>query len=153
MSTDLQPRQPAGVPDGGQFATIAHAEPSTSLPARPGHGRPDGPLQPRVFDIDGQFGPLAGYDDGRRWNGFACPWLTRESLERVKAATRDWAEVDPEVEWLDDAPDGVWRLHTGDGEPAVDLEVAAVPGPAGEVLFRLEGWCWDALETADVELE
>lgn len=140
-------RQPAGAPTGGQFAPEGRAEPGMALPA--GRGRPDGPLRPRVFDIDGQFGSLAGYDDGRRWNGFACPWLTRESLESVKEATRVWAEVDPEVEWLDDAPDGVWRLHTGDGEPPVDLEVASEPGPAGEDLFRLEGWCWDAFEAAD----
>jgi hypothetical protein len=94
-----------------------------------------------TFDIDGQFGSLVGYDDGRRWNGFAQPWLTQESLARVKAATAAWAQVDSEVEWLDDGPDGVWRLHTSD-EPPIDLEQAVSMGPQLETLHRLSGWCW-----------
>lgn len=140
-----QSRQPAGVPTGGQFAAGARTEAETTIASRTGRGYPDAGLQPRVFDIDGQFGPLAGYDDTRRWNGFAQPWLTEESLRKVRAATRDWAEVNPEVEWLDDGPDGVWRLRTVDGEP-VELERAQDPGPNGEVLHRLEGWCWDVAD-------
>lgn len=137
-----QHRQPAGTPAGGQFATGARAETDTAIAAGTGYGFPDAELRPRTFDIDGEFGPLTGYDDTRRWNGFAQPWLTEDSLRKLKAATHDWAEVNPEVEWLDDGPDGVWRLHTVDGEP-VDLERAHAPGPNGETLHRLEGWCWE----------
>lgn len=138
-------RQPAGTPAGGQFAAEARAETDTTIARGAGRGFPDAELRPRTFDIDGQFGSLVGYDDTRRWNGFPQPWLTEESLRAVKAATRDWAEVNPEVEWLDDAPDGVWRLHTVDEEP-VELERAAEQGPGGETLHRLEGWCWDIEE-------
>jgi hypothetical protein len=133
-------REVAGTPTGGRFATGPLAESSTSLPApRPGH--PDGPMALMSFDIDGQFGSLVGYDDGRRWNGFAQPWLTQESLVRVKAATAAWAQVDSEVEWLDDGPDGVWRLHTNE-QPPVELERAVSLGPHLETLHRLSGWCW-----------
>ena len=119
MSTSPASRQPSGIPAGGQFAPEIRTEPTTAL-TRDGREVPDGPVLLRTFDIDGTFGPLVGYDDGRRWNGFACPWLTEESLQVVKAATREWAEVSADVEWLDDAPDGVWRLRTGDGEPPVE---------------------------------
>lgn len=142
--TEQRNRQPAGTPTGGQFATEARAEAGTQIPGT-GRGFPDGPMRLRVFDIDGQFGPLVGYDDTRRWNGFAQPWLTEESLQTVKWATRDWAEVNPEIEWLDDGPDGVWRLHTVDGEP-VELERAVNAGPHLETLHRLEGWCWEVDE-------
>ena len=143
--SDQRTRQPAGSPTGGQFATEARTEAGTSIVQGPGRGFPDGEMRMRVFDIDGQFGPLVGYDDTRRWNGFAQPWLTEESLRAVKGATRDWAEVNAEVEWLDDGPDGVWRLHTVDGDP-VELERAVNVGPHLETLHRLEGWCWDSAE-------
>lgn len=142
-------REVAGTPVGGRFAISPLTEPGTSLPApRPGY--PDGPMRLTTFDIDGQFGPLVGYDDGRRWNGFAEPWLTQESLERVKAATAAWAAVDADVEWLDDEPDGVWRLHTRDAPP-VGLEQAHDAGPHLESLHRLTGWCWDSRELGFTE--
>jgi hypothetical protein len=129
---------------GGQFATEAHGEAAdTTLTDRT--GLPDGPMQLVAFDIDGQFGPLVGYDDGRRVNGFAEPWLTNDSLARVKAATGAWAEVDSEVEWLDDGPDGVWRLHGGGCEPR-PLEVSYNVGPHLEDLHRLTGWCFEGHE-------
>lgn len=150
MSTSAHARQPAGTPAGGQFAVETKTEPATTIAGPgPGPGHPDGPLVAQVFDIDGEFGPLAGYDDGRRWNGFAQPWLTDASLQTLKATTRDWVEVDAEVEWLDDGPDGTWRLHTSGGEPPIPLERAVQPGPGGEALHRLEGWCFSSVVAED----
>jgi hypothetical protein len=102
-----------------------------------------------VFDIDDQFGPLVGFDDGRRWNGFPQPWLTGESIRRVHGKTREWASVPgAEVEWLDDFPDGVWRLCSAEDGP-VDVERAVERGPNGEDLYRIDGWCWGSVPQDD----
>jgi hypothetical protein len=128
-------------PDG-QFAPDARAQADVTLTRAPRtFGHPDGPLTDATFDIDDQFGPLAGFDDGRRWNGWCEPWLTPESLVRVREVTGAWAQGDDEVERIDDGPDGVWRFHGGANAEPVALE-RMVTGDGDEEMYRLPGWCW-----------
>ena len=41
------------------------------------------------FTIDGFDGIFEGYTDGRHWNGWACPWFTKEVAEQIMQANNE----------------------------------------------------------------
>lgn len=91
---DNQPRQPAGAPTGGQFATTGHAETSTTLAARP--HQHETPRQ-----VDEQLGALyreAGTLDAARASAVDyCHSLNGERATWVSRSRKKWPSTGAET--------------------------------------------------------
>ncbi len=81
-----------------------------------------------------------GYDEGRRWNGWACPTFTREQADKVAT----WWNTQPGcvAEW-DSEHDGYAFICEGWDEPDCFLPDYLIQ--LGEKTWAIGAgsWCWN----------
>lgn len=106
-------------------------------------------LKLALVALDAMESPVLAFDDGLRWNGFACPLFTKE---QGLAFIAEWNKIrdprhDGEVTW-----NGSYEaFFIIDGE--VDFEpgrpeVVTATIIGGERYYRIGGmsWCWHLTE-------
>jgi hypothetical protein len=91
------------------------------------------------------------YDPGHHWNGWACPLMTREQLERLLPdhnATPGMAPEDPYLELRDD---GVLISRYGTDGDEGETEIHPTDHGVGELLYDIGslGLCWEWGEEQD----
>lgn len=57
-------------------------------------------LRKSRFYMDSITDDIEGYTFGHRWNGWACPYLPRESVDEVIRGIGTFAEKYPELEYI-----------------------------------------------------
>lgn len=153
-------REKAGQPTGGQFAEKEKGASGLALAGSdPWQSGPPADAELGLFELD-DVPDLLGYDSGTEWNGFAVPWLTEQSLERIARHTAQLREDDSEAPLLfKDADTGVWMIDEGecfDASPEAPRihPVDEGRGPGGVKVYALDGWTFqDAEDWSQEEVE
>jgi hypothetical protein len=107
------------------------------------------------FDIDDQFGPVAGiHDPAQTWNGCAVPYFPLESVRVIQDAANVWAVTDTDygtVITVDD--DGVWQLDVEYADEVTDArgQLVATITVDGVTYYAVGGWSWAWQFVADIE--
>lgn len=149
MSTFTESQHPRG--QAGKFTTKAKAGAGVALDVYEPPPEPAGDAEPGLFHAaDGTL--LYGYDSGRGWNGFAQPWLSELSVQRLAQTTAGHREEDPEAPLVYRGEDGTWMVDEG---PAFDdavyrrFALRRAQSPDGEDVFMLSGWDFTPAEGWD----
>jgi hypothetical protein len=103
-------------------------------------------LTKATFDINGMFGPLDGiHDPAQRWNGFAVPYLTAESVGVIQEVTSVQNATDTEDGYtITRDGHGVWFLDNAYADEATDVRGELVPtvDVDGLTYYGVGGWTW-----------
>lgn len=135
----IKPRQPRGVPIGGQYASGARNGCTSSL-------EPPRPISERAgaFTADDGQTWLLGYTTGETWNGFETPLLDQESMvvlaEAMSAARERYYDPGDGPVLAQDA--GGWTMREVPGE--APEPVATRTGPGGVRLYEPAGFTFTA---------
>jgi hypothetical protein len=106
------------------------------------------PAYAGTFDVDGMFGGLPGYSFGQRWNGWACPYLPRESCDRIVAALGNGARHDEETDAYLIPDDDAAGVHPG--FQVFPPQHITVTGKRIQVLAIGSGsWTWEVESAAE----
>lgn len=99
---------------------------------------PSKPMRPSSFTLDDS-PAFAGYSDGTRWNGWACPVMTRAQCD---VAAAYFNALDPEpVVWFE-GDRLAFRTGCPD-EPVCYLDPLNAPVDGQPVWPFGDGWIWD----------
>lgn len=111
------------------------------------------PLYPIVVDFaDDEASPtFAGYTDGRRWNGFACPHLPLAELRRVLALFVEWG-AERSFEVLGEHEVRVFGLADGGAEDYTMTAKLVTTTDGDRWLFDCGGG-WTFAEVQPLEME
>ena len=78
-----------------------------------------------------------GYTDGTLWNGWECPWFTKEVTEQImQDLNKDGVETE-----YDDERDS-YIVYQVDGEPDVFDGVDVITNDGIQRLYPIGAWCW-----------
>lgn len=78
-----------------------------------------------------------GYTDGTLWNGWECPWFTKEVTEQIM---QDLNKDDVKTEY--DGERDSYIVHQVDGEPDVFDGADVVTDDGIQRLYPIGAWCW-----------
>jgi len=105
--------------------------------------RPEPVMRPALFSIDG--GPqYLGYHKGQRWNSWACPCFTHETLLQIAEETGG-----PGYDLRYEADTDRWAFHTPDNDEPDYWERGSIT--VGDKVIEVfsvgaGSWCWDVTE-------
>lgn len=112
------------------------------------------PVKVAIEDLLGHPTPIPAYTDGSRWNGWACPWFTRDEAMKIVEAFNerkaDSALYDKEHDAFLFAGEEM-TLAESEEYDMVDVyesqqvEVAII-GPVGLYPIGNGGWVWEIVE-------
>ena len=89
------------------------------------------------FQICGDERVYEGYTDGSLWNGWECPWFTKEVAEQImKDLNRDDVETS-----YSEATDSYIVYRADDVEDVFEGEYVATED-GGKHLYPIGAWCW-----------
>ena len=90
------------------------------------------------FVIDTNEKTYEGYTDGRLWNGWECPWFTKEVTEEMMQDLRDEGV---EVEYNEKTDSYI--IKDGNNETPDVFDGAHVETEDGTLhLYPIGAWCW-----------
>lgn len=101
-------------------------------------------MRPGFVSIEGDpFRPLfACWLDGRDWNGWAVPYLTRDAVDALRAVLADETGSANRLEWSPTAPEVLLEGYA-DGGPVEWRTVERVTAPDGSSAWAVgDGWVW-----------
>lgn len=105
-------------------------------------------MKKSLFTIGGFDGIFEGYTDGKHWNGWACPWFTKEVAEQIMRANNEsYCGVAYQMQY-NEKQDAFIRVEE-DNEPYVvkgyDID--------GLHLYPIGNMCWVWDDLADYQTE
>ena len=91
------------------------------------------------FVIDTNEQTYEGYTDGRRWNGWECPWFTKEVADEIMKALNN---EDIRAEY-DSKKDSYLVYFDDDADGPYEFDGADVKTEDGSMhLYPVGAWCW-----------
>lgn len=154
-----QNRQPKGAPTGGQYAEARRPGADVTLDVPDAPTGPPAGAEVELFELD-EIPALLGYESGQERNGFAQPWLTEQSMERIAEATTRWRDEDeaaplvykaePTGEWVVD--EGIDLEETSDSGAKRVRPVEKAMGPGARKVYRLPDWTFSDTEPWEDEV-
>lgn len=109
--------------------------------------------KPDVFVIDGLEGEFPGFTAGDRWNGWACPFFTRDVADRIAVAfVNQFAEEDRAGVTATYTPvTDTYRLRCEENGPE-DTQGQDICVNGGVVhVYAIGAFCWCWNTTSDFE--
>jgi hypothetical protein len=103
-------------------------------------------LVPAKFAIADEPGYEGWHFPATRWNGWACPYYTKEVGLQIVENMKKW--VDPNHARYNGETDTFEFAYYPDGnvsEQGTEIdsfESCEIKGPGGETLYCIGGWCW-----------
>lgn len=90
------------------------------------------------FVIDTNEKTYEGYTDGRLWNGWECPWFTKEVVEEMM---RDFIKEGGEAKYNSETDSYIFLGECWD-EPDVFDGKDVETGNGVKHLYPIGAWCW-----------
>jgi len=105
---------------------------------------------PDRFTFNGYTFFAGWHDPANRWNGFAVPFFTLDTVRAIAGVVNPWHDSGDSPERIDiDDIGRVWCVSTycdGDGESRDEVEPVCVDGID---VFPVGGWAWTWEESGD----
>jgi hypothetical protein len=105
------------------------------------------PLKPAVFTIE-SIKQYDGYDEEYSWNGWACPWFTKEAGEQIASDLGGLMKFDADKDaFVFNSPQDEAETDYFVGE-----DIETVDGTKHLYPIGNKGWIWDTVDETDEEL-
>lgn len=98
-------------------------------------------MKKSLFTIDGFEGIFEGYTQGQHWNGWACPYFTKEVAETIMNANNKYADEDFKMSYNADTDTFVRPYDEDENEEFQGIDIDGIHlYPIGTMC-----WIWDDL--------